>query len=113
MHPARQGSQTMSGFVDEETVIPVTEPSFCILVMSGMLWWQQRRCQSERVSGRVETQLADSEGGSVEPQRWAQLLGPIGAQKSALPSRMKSICAESIRISKRLCFVRYRHERRL
>ena len=30
----------------------------------------------------------DSEGGSVEPERWAQFVDPIGVQKSVLPSRI-------------------------
>ena len=54
-------------------VIPVTKASLCILAMLAKLWWQQRWCQSEGVSGRVDT-LADSGRGSMEPERWAILL---------------------------------------
>ena len=41
--------------------------------------------------------MADSGSGSVEPERCAQLVDPIGAQKSVKPFRTKFICFESMR----------------
>jgi len=35
--PAKQGSQTVSGFSDEANDIPVTKSSLCILAMSAKL----------------------------------------------------------------------------
>ena len=40
--------------------------------------------------------MVESESGAVAPERVAQLYERIGAQKSDLPFRLKSICSESM-----------------
>ena len=76
--PAKQGSQIGSGFAEDWSVRPVPRSPATSFLMSGMLWWQRRRCSKLRSSGIVETTFAAS-GGTVVPFKTAEQLEVVVA----------------------------------